>query len=362
MKIPLFNYCLFLLICIPSILFGVNDNDGKYKKQKNISKIYTVTPNAKVNISNSYGNIDVITWEENTVSIEVSITTSGDNETKVQDKLDDITIKFNASPDYVSAKTNLNKSRSNSWSWWGGSNKVNMKINYIIKMPITAHINLDNNYGEINLDTIKGNVDIDCDYGKITTKELLSENNSITFDYSKGCYFEYINSGKIDADYSSFTVSKAKNLDIDADYTRSNIEIAETINYNINYNTITIGKVNSLNADGDYVTCKIDEVYKDVKIDATYGAIKINNLTKNVSSVFLDCNYTKITLGHDPMLNFNFEIELGYASLREAEHLNFIKKDVKTGNKYYSGFYGLKNSNTKINIDSGYGSVSIIKN
>ena len=59
------------------------------------------------------------------------------------------------------------------------------------------------------LGKLKGRAELSCDYGKITTKELLADNNDISFDYSNNCYFEYIKGGKINADYSGFTVSKA---------------------------------------------------------------------------------------------------------------------------------------------------------
>ena len=94
-------------------------------------------------------------------------------------------------------------------------------------MPISGKVNLNNDYGNINLDKLKGKAEINCDYGKITTKELMAEGNVFNFDYTKGSYFEYIKSGKINADYSDFTISKTKNIDINADYTNSKIEIAE---------------------------------------------------------------------------------------------------------------------------------------
>ncbi len=40
----------------------------------------------------------------------------------------------------------------------------------------------------------------------------MADNNSISFDYTNNSYFEYIKSGKINADYSGYTVSKTKDL------------------------------------------------------------------------------------------------------------------------------------------------------
>jgi hypothetical protein len=337
-----------------------NNKDGKYTKKKTINKEFSVNSNATLSVDNSYGNIDVITWNENRIVFEIIITTTGNNEEKVQDRLDDITVEFDGSSNSVSAKTKFS-SRSNSWWNWGRNNNVKMKINYIIKIPITNNIDLNNDYGSINVDKLEGHAKIDCDYGKITTKELLADNNSISFDYSNNCYFEYIKGGKINADYSGFTVSKTNNLDINADYTSSKIEIAENVKFNCDYGSIAIDKANNVSGNGDYLTIKIGDVYKNVSIIADYGAIKIANITANAGNITIKSDYTGIKIGYDQNYNFNFNIELDYASLN-SEGLEFLRKEVKSRSKYYSGYYGNKNSVNTIKIESDYGSVSLNKN
>jgi hypothetical protein len=100
----------------------------------------------------------------------VVIKTNGNNEEKVQEKLDDITVDFSGSAAAVSAKTNFKKSNS-TWSWWGGNSKnkngVNMEVNYTIKMPATGAVNLSNDYGGISIDRLQGNAKISCDYGQL---------------------------------------------------------------------------------------------------------------------------------------------------------------------------------------------------
>ncbi|WP_274475693.1 hypothetical protein [Mangrovimonas aestuarii] len=331
----------------------------KHEKSKTIKKEFNVNKNALVSIDNSYGNLDVITWSENRVVFEITITTSGNNLDKVEQKLEDITVDFTASTNEVSAKTVFNKDKS-FWNW--GNSNVNMKINYIVKMPITNGVNLKNDYGNINLAKLEGQATISCDYGKITTKELMAENNIIKFDYTNNCYFEFINSGKINADYSSYTVAKTKGLNITADYTKSNIEVAENIVFNCDYGAISIDQVNNLKGNGDYLTTKIGDVYQALDLDADYGAIKIERLHKNVSTVRIKSDYTGIKVGCSPDYNFNFEIDLEYASLKELDNFNFTTTKKDHTDKYYSGYSGNQNSGNMIKIESDYGSVSFFRN
>ena len=143
---------------------------------------------------------------------------------------------------------------------------MKLEINYVVKIPESNNVDLNNDYGNITLDKLTGKAKLDCNYGKITTKELMAQGNSINFDYSKGCYFEYIESGSINADYSSFTVAKSKDLDINADYTKSVVEIAENVTYNCDYNALTVGSVNNLQGNGDYLSLRLGDVYKNASI------------------------------------------------------------------------------------------------
>ncbi|MDO6597540.1 hypothetical protein Q4512_11490 [Oceanihabitans sp. 2_MG-2023] len=355
---------LIAFMLLPMLLVaGTNPvHIGKHTKEKVIKKEFNVTPDATLKVDNSYGNLDIITWEENRIVFEVTITTNGNDLEKVQEKLDDISVNFEASSNQVSAKTLFNNSKSSSWWKWNKGNSVNMKINYVIKMPITNNVNLYNDYGNINLDKLKGNTAINCDYGKITTKELLGDTNNINFDYSNNCYFEYIKKGKINADYSGFTVAKAKDLDIIADYTKSVVEIAEDVTYDCDYGSIYIEKANNIKGDGDYLTTRIGDIYKNLTINADYGSIKIENITANAKNVNIVSDYVGITIGYHPNYNFNFNIDLEYASLRDYEGLEFTKKRIESTDKYYEGYNGNTNSGNTLSISSDYGSVTLKKN
>ncbi|NMH86054.1 hypothetical protein [Flavivirga algicola] len=352
---------LILLLVLPLFTSASIAGKGKHTKKKTINKEYAVAPNAMLSVDNSYGNVDIITWNENRVVFEITVITTGNNEEKVQEKLDAISVQFEASSSHVSAKTKFGEGRSNSWWSWKKNDKVSMKINYLVKIPITNSIDLNNDYGNINVDKLEGHAKINCDYGKITTKELMAENNSINFDYTKNCYFEFIKSGKINADYSGFTVSKTNKLDINADYTHSKVEIAEDVNYNCDYGHINIDKANNITGNGDYLTAIIGDVYKNIALKADYGSIKIKRMTENAGNVNIRSDYVGIKIGYVPNYHFNFNIDLEYGSLN-ADELEFTKKIIKTTDKFYAGYYGTKTSSNTINIESEYGSVSLYKN
>jgi hypothetical protein len=348
---------------VPALVLGSNDSNqsGKYTKEKKIHKEFTVDSDAVIKLDNSYGNLDITTWDENRVVIDVTITTNGNSEEKTQKKLDAITVDFDNSSSEVTARTRFNNNKSKSW-WSWGKNKVNMKINYIVKIPITNSVDLSNDYGNINMDKLQGQAKISCDYGKITTKELMAEGNILRFDYTKHSYFEYINSGTIKADYSGYTVGKANDLTIVADYSQSEIEAAEDVTYNCDYGGLTLHKVNNVTGNGDYLTLKLGDVHKNVHIKADYGSLKIDNMTDNAGDIFIESDYLKMTIGHSSGYNFKFEIDLERASLTESDGFEFIKQRVESGDKYYSGYYGSSDAPNTVRISSDHGGVTFKRN
>ncbi len=350
------------LLLIPLFVTAINNpiKKGKYSKEKKINKEYTVSDNANLSIKNSYGNLDIVTWDENRIVFEITITTSGNNEEKVEDRLKDITVEFEGNRNNVSAKTKFGKGNN---SWWGNSkNKVKVSVNYIVKMPITNSVDLNNDYGSINLAKLEGRAKINCDYGKITTKELMADDNVLMFDYSNGCYFEYIKSGSINADYSGYTVGKTKSLDINNDYTNSKIEIAEVVNYNCDYGSLVIEQVNVVNGNSDYLNVKFGDIYKSATLKADYGSIKIEKLKESLKTLNIKTSYSGSKIGFERSMSFDFNINLGYANLNEADGFNFTEKIKESTQKKYSGYYGSNNSGTEIIINSSYGGVNFYKN
>jgi len=363
MKTILFKSPLLLLLVFPILLAAHNGKlKGKYTKEKTIKKEFDVNSDALLKVSNSYGNLNITSWNENRVVIEVHIKTNGNNEEKVQKKLDQISVNFDASSSMVNAKTIFNDNKSN-WGWnWGNNNNVNMQINYTIKLPIKNSVNLNNDYGSILLDRVDGHAKISCDYGRLEIGELRGRNNQLTFDYTSKSTIDYMNSGTINADYSGFTVGKAGDLTIKADYTNSAVEEMENLDYNCDYGRIEIGEAKSVQGTGDYVTVKLGTLHGDVDLTADYGSIRIDKMDADAGDLKINGDYTGIKIGYDIDYHFDFEIKTSYSGVKGKDDFEMSISQVKNTSKYYKGYYGSSNSGNSVNISSDYGGITFYKN
>ncbi len=353
---------VLLLFLFPALLFANNSKpNAKQTKEKTIHKEFSVNSDAKLKVSNSFGNVDIVTWNENRIVIDIVITVNGNSEDKVQKRLDGINVEFSASNSLVSAKTTFNNNKS-SWNWFGNNDNSSMEINYIIKMPITNSLDLNNDYGTINLNKLEGHANISCNYGQLIIGELMADDNSLSFDYTSKSTIGYMKSGKINADYSGFTLDKVGKLDLNADYTNSKIGEVSEINYNCDYGKITIDDVRKLEGMGNYISHRIGKVYSSLNINADYGSIKVDHLEASVKSAIISAGYTSIKLGYDSDFNFDFDIKLRYASFSGENDLTIKHSEKHNTNKKYSGYHGSENSGNTVNINSEYGGVTLTKN
>lgn len=355
-----FRLALLLLLMPFIVLASTEIETAKTTKERTIKKSFNVSSNATLKVNNSFGNINIITWNENRIEFDITIKVTGNNADKVQDRLDRIDVDFSSSNSLVSAVTEIGKNEKNWWNW-GKKASLKMEINYVIKMPMTNNVDLSNKFGSITLDKLKGSSKIRCDHGKITTKELLSNNNVINFNHTKNSYFEYIKEGKISANHSGYTIAKTEQIDIKANHTSSTVEYAEHVDYNCNFGSIKVDNVNNLEGKGNHLTIRVGTIFKDLEINANHGSLKINRIASKANSIVINSQFTSSTIGFDAAFNFNFDLDFQHGSLRDSEGFNFINKETNHTTKNYKGYYGTKDSGNMVKINSKHGSVSFKK-
>ena len=357
-----FIYKITLLLLLIPLLATASVGENKYEKNRIIKKIFSVNPDAKLSLNNRYGNLNITTWNKNSVEIEVTITVKGDDLEDVEDRLSTINVVFNASDSFVDAETVFGSKKRN-WSWWKKSKNMNYKINYVVKMPKSNAVNLNNDYGNIYLSDLDGKADINCDYGKIFVGDLLAKDNRINLDYCSTSTINYMKSGDVNIDYSKLNIDASEKLRVNADYSTLKLQKTESVDFNCDYGSISIDEANNIKGNADYLSMRFGTIKKNLFIKTDYGSLRVKNLAKGFESVDIDGQYAGIRIGVDPNSVFEFELDLQYAGFsRNDDKIEFFKSISKSSKKYYQGKFGKGNSSSKIKIRSQYGGVSIKEN
>lgn len=346
---------LFLLLLLPFLVFS---NGGKFthNKQKNVKITYLVNSDASIDITNSYGNITVITWDENKIDLDVTIKVSGNNENWVNQRLGDINIDINALKSIVSAKTVIGNSNSKS----NGSNN-NFEINYILKIPKnSATVTLNNKYGNIYTADLSSNTNLFCKYGMLDLGKLNSSRNNIQMEYCNNSNITYLNSGLIIAKYSDLKIEQLTKLELNSDYTDIDIQEAKEVKYTSKYGSIEIQKIQNLEGLGNYLNIKVGNLNGNLNLNTKYSAIAISNVNAKAAVLEIASSYTNTKIQFDENYTFNFDITVRYASFKYENDFSFTNKEETNTTKKYSGYYMKKGTNV-LKINSDYGNITLIK-
>jgi CRISPR/Cas system-associated exonuclease Cas4 (RecB family) len=349
----------FILLLIPVMVYA--ERRAEYIEHKTIEKSFDVSSKALLEIDNKYGNVDIITWDQNRIDIEVKITVEGKDRDDVQDKLDDIEIDFIGKKDFVSAKTIFEKE---SWSFFKifNNKSFQIEIDYTVKMPEKNRLRVDNDYGDIYLTELWGKADINCDYGRIVLGDLHAEDNEINLDYCSSSSISYIKSGHIDIDYTNLTVEKSENLYLQADYCTFRLDDASSFDFNCDYGKLSISHIDQLKGDGDYLVMRFGEIRRSLDLSCDYGSLRIDEIMPDFDFVRINSEYTGVKLGVHPDANFKIKADLSYCSLKNTHGFTFNREIIDNTSKFYQGYFGNPEANSSLYIESDFGSVNFIRN
>jgi hypothetical protein len=166
------------------------------RRQRLINKSYDVTADDKLQIDNQFGNVVVSTWdkEQITVDIEISAKASTDerahdimNKLNVEDARNGHTISFKTQVEEIhNSDKNKNVSRENDRTFY---------IDYVIHMPASNRLSIENSFGKTEIPAFKGLVTLTSKFGSLSTGKL-DNVDQIDVEFGKA-YITSVNNGKL---------------------------------------------------------------------------------------------------------------------------------------------------------------------
>jgi hypothetical protein len=206
-KIRIFNIILPLLLLAQVNLFAQNDNDddkGKKKyafvKTKSVNKTYNVSSSDKLMIDNSFGRVEVHTWDKNEIKVDVSIEVSANTESLAQKMIDRISVNEYKAGKEIAFETKMKDVHNTK------DEKSSMSIDYSIYMPAGNPLLIENEFGATVIPDYRGEVELTSKFGSLTAGNL-SNVKSITVEFGRA-KIESVNNGNLVIKYSNSTLGK----------------------------------------------------------------------------------------------------------------------------------------------------------
>lgn len=342
---------LLALLALPAVVMAAGSDTplkGKYTKEKRINKAYYVNSNAALDVSNKFGMVYVTTWDEDKTDIEVVIKVSGDNEELVNKRLSTIDVDITALKSLVTARTKIGS--------FSGK-RIEMEINYTIKIPKNGPIKIHNQYGDIKTGKIYGKSELKCEYGGINSEELNSESNSVTVEYGDA-RLNYMRSGALVAKYSNFKMTRGKSLTARCEYSQFKVGDIDELTLRCEYGDAAIDNVDHITATCGYGQTRIGNLSRLCNITSEYGDVKVNNISQGVKNVAINSSYGTVNLKYSENLPFDFEFTSSYGNVNGINAFKITDRREKMTDAWYKGYYR-SSGNARIYVKNEFGDINL---
>ncbi|MFS4468352.1 hypothetical protein [Maribacter sp. 2210JD10-5] len=270
------------------------------KVSKQIKKDFTVNGEAALHLENKYGDIRLYGWDQNKISVAITVTVTRRKKEQAEELLKRIRPKLTSSGTLVDVSYEVEEKNSGFFAkYFNKANpfdfdRSNLQIDYIIYMPTDATLKVTNKFGDVVLEDWKGKLRANIEHGNLWINENLSKAD-VEMKY-----------GKLRAKSLDYAALRIKNASL-------NMDASKSLRINSSGSTLVIGKTASLEIYSSKDEIKIEEM------GSMYGTLKFTNVAIHKLKKDIDLNMKiadfRVNTIIDPKSEINIDQESSEVSL-----------------------------------------------
>lgn len=347
------------------IPFGVL---AQFNESREFTRRYKVMPDTKVEISNKYGNVEINTWQKDSVVFEVKIKVEEKSLSKLEKTMAGIDFDFTNSAHFLIAKTIVNKTSSTiekellKFKETILQTEGNVEINYTVWMPEKCALNLDNKYGNIFISDFEGDCTISLANGNLKAHDFNGK-TEINLSFADAT-INKMNTAQLNTNYSEVDIDAVKKLIILSKQSTYEISEVSDLDINARRDKYRIRLVDKLNAEGSFSNFRISDLKDRIRFRSDYGDLNIENISAEFTSIYIETMSADVNLNFDPMSSFGFEITETKTELDLSGNMVVTEKNVldeKLKKNKLTGKSGKKaNAENKVVLITTLGTVGIV--
>lgn len=339
----LFKPIIPLLLCLAA---GLTLQAQDHTDTRSVSRVFPANLETTVEVENKYGKIQVVTWEKDSVAIEVVLHLSESSASRLRKLKEDVSIDFSSTNDYILAKTVIESESGliarelrNVTSTLTGSNK-RMEINYTVRVPSLLDVALTNKFGDIYMDDMDGQVDLNLSNGVLKAGRL-NGNSSITLSFANGM-IKSLGSCNMELSYSDLVLEEVSQLDLDSKSSKLNVDSVTVVKINSRRDKLYFKRVEYLYGNGNFTQVWVYDFLRESDLYMKYGELTIEHVMPRFSKIYVESDYTDISLYLDPESAFTFDVLHHEKSVLRLPEPAVVEEDTFDGKEHFrtTGYVG----------------------
>jgi hypothetical protein len=355
------NHILFSkgrMLVLSVLLLGTLARAQDHTDVRSVSRSYPVSPETTVEIRNKYGKIQLATWEKDSVLIEVEIFLTESSNSKLRKLKDDIHISFTGTSSYIVAGTVIEsesgrlaselRSITNTIT---GTNK-RIEVNYMVHLPSHTDVVLNNKFGDIYMDDLDGSVDIDLSNGVLKANRL-NGNAAISLSFANGM-IKSLGSANMKLSYSDMVLSEVSQLDLVSKSSELNVDSVNVLKIDSRRDKLYFKHVEFFYGNSNFTSVWVYDFLRESDLSMKYGELTIEHVMPGFSKIYMESEYTDLTLYFDRAASLEFNILHHEKSVLRLPGTEVLSEDNRSGKDYYKtvGTLGSGQPAGQVNIDA----------
>lgn len=355
---------IFFLLFIPLSVLS-----QPYEKTKSVVKVYPATKDCAVQISNKYGDVQIVPWDKDSVKFEISVKVVNKKEDDAIKKINNIDFNFTSTPYYVIAKTVFLDSKNGilndigdmAGSIIGSGNSVS--ITYVVSLPSAISLTIDNKYGNVYTTNHSNAFQLTLSNGNFKANNLTGD-SKINVSFGNVSLNE-ISKGTLEASYAELDIKNTGKLNIVGRSSQFTISKANSITLDSKRDKFTFDTLSYLSGETDFSYITIRSITSQINLNTSFGDLVIQELTSDFTSMNLVSSYADISM--TMLQGFSSQMEITYnkkAIISYPQIFTGLQKEIVNES---SGIYKLKGTTgidtttaKSIVVNASSGSLTII--
>ncbi|HJN05670.1 MAG TPA: hypothetical protein QF480_03570 [Bacteroidales bacterium] len=331
-----------------------NINADEWTEKVVADKKFEINKNAKLVVDHEFGNVRCKNWNQNSISVKVTVKAKTKDAKKVQEIIDRVIVDVDGSKDNVTVECGLgNKNEKNK--------SINVTIDIDIYMPSTINLSLEHKFGTAFVESVSGPTKISSEYGSIEIGSLSNSDNELEVMFGEA-QINSINKCKLEISYSQLKIQDSKDLSIESEYSDMSIDNSNSIKFELESGNVALGNVNKLDVESTFSNLEVLSLAESFKSEMEYGALEIKNVNKGFAFISIENTHGTVALNVSKSGSFKFAVEGEFLSFNYPKEYTSISE--KSENNFETTIKGVvgkeSNPTSVIKIESVYGSVNFI--
>ncbi|HBF89414.1 MAG TPA: hypothetical protein DDX39_12300 [Bacteroidales bacterium] len=330
-----------------------------------VERRFVVQKNATIDIYNKYGKIHLISWEKDSVYITIDYEIKANKVEKLEKMKTDLEFEFVPSQFYLTAKTQIGKRANDIMSSINDIVSLSgnsVMINYTVYVPENVNLKIENKFGDVYIDDVKGNLNLKLSNGDLKINRLEGTNNELDLSFGDAT-FNYINSARITCLYEDVYVKKSNKLIVNSKSSKITLDYIDNLKTNSKRDNFYIGNLMSLYGESTFSDFSIRDFSTEIIFDFKYGDVDIDNIQADFVLIKASSKYTDIKLFFEKTSAYSVDITHKYLELTYPKEISEISEKISEDTKtnYVYGTIGNGSKKSKISLTAENGSLNLIQ-